>query len=154
MLLQPRSSFFRSEENCLHKILIQQKNLCELNSLQIGYAVRWTCRKKENGWLTIHSSAFGLPTCSSGHRIRDRTSKRVNCHVSCNTISSENALDDEDLIKVLSALADLCDAFKDKTNRSFDIFSIISSSDWYLDAYASHLHKRKRTVLIQFLYCE
>ena len=49
-------------------------------------------------------------------------------------------------MNVLSAFADLCDAFEDERSSSFEILSVISSFDWHHVAHTSLFHKGTRTI--------
>ena len=105
------------------------KRLCELNSLCIGYAAEWICKKKEHGRLTARCCALCFPASSSGQGIRERGYKSVNYPAFGNTINAENVLDEEDLITLMTCHADPSNPLDDNEDYSFQIISVVTSFD-------------------------
>ena len=58
-------------------------------------------------------------------------SKLVNCPVFCNPINAVKALDVDNVMDLMTCLADLNDPFDDNKDYSFQIISIVTSFDWH-----------------------
>ena len=119
------------------------KKLCELNSIRLGYAAKWACKKKDYGRLSARCSSFGSGSSSRSKGIRERNTKRVNCPAFCNTIRAESVLDESDQMSLLTAMADLVD--DEEEDSDSQIICTISSFDWHHVAHTSLLRNGVRT---------